>query len=1081
MNASALLKALLLSFIAAVLAACGGSSSTGNDGGFTPPAITVTATAQSQSVVSGSTTDITVRVREGNGAAIRDGTVVNATVSPPANGTITAVDGQGAETAQGSTSGGVANFRFRGAGPGGAATVTFSVPDPNAPARTVTATVSITVTPAPDTSLRVIVEPQASVVAPQGVADVIVRVRRANGSPVADGTTVNGIVAPASAGSVLGLPAGAAPSATTSGGIANFRFLAGNLPATAQLTFSVTDAEQGNAVVTGTANITVAGVDQNRLRLQATTTTLPINAFNVAPFFGSPFMAEVTVTVRTASGQAVNAADGIQVSVNPVGNTGGFTTLNDPSTTEDEFLVRLGQGSVDVVAGQATLFMHSLNFSGTTTLTVTTTDPETNQVIVATLPFTIVSSISTLPASVSVNPLTTALYVQGSGGNSSAQVQVAVNDAIGQPVPNPTAGNNAFNNIRVELVGDAATGGARVAGINAQGQNVQGAQINLRTTSGIGGVQLVSGNNVGSALLRVTADRADNNVDNGISDPVVGQRSVFVSDGVLFDLEIAQPIVNALLVNPVDPTTTPSQGTTVPVSPDGTYSLTIGVIATDRLGNPVLPGTAINFGLIDEPQASGAGDFLIAGLDGNPEEAGRSFTAPTGAFTTAGGGVGPGDAVVLLTEEDPANRDLEGARVVQSVNGPTSLTVTRNFNRNDVTGSIFNAGNVIPYVIGRAADGNISANATTNALGVARTTLNYPVSRIGKTAVIWAQGDGAIVAGQARTVADVELVRFAGVAPATLSVSPSVIPGNTPTPVAACVLDALFVPIEGVQISFGFAGLNGGQGDVDGRPSAGSFASLTGRDGCAIGNVTTTGIIASGGTLVVSAVGQSATVQIQVGSLILSANPSAFFGSGGTTTLRLVDASGRPVPGVQLRGTCTGGGGAVISTQPTTGENGVTDANGEARWDIFADNLSRAGGAGSGSCVYTTATGSPSTTVTLQGVDLCTIPISPRPPECSTTPVSLTLILDGARTGVVTTDPAIIACTKGGVATQTCTGSFQQGSVVALFARGEDGAGDDPVFSQECELISINPDPNISAATGRALMAANRTCRVTFN
>lgn len=1080
MNASAFLKVLLLSALAALLAACGGSSSTGNDGGFTPPAISVTATAQSLTVASGNSTDISVRVSEGNGAPIRDGTVVNANVTPPTNGTVAAINALGAEVAQGSTTGGIANFRFRGAGTGGTATVTFSVPDPNAPARNVTATVTITVTPA-STSGRVIVEPQQSVVPTQGVTDVVVRVRRSNGTPVADGTTVNGIVAPASAGSVVGLPGGTTASATTSGGIANFRFLAGNQPATAQLTFSVTDAEQGNAVITGTASITVAGVDQNRLRLQATTTTLPINAFNVDPFVGSPFMAEVTITVRTASGQAVNAPNGIQVSVNPVGNTGGFTTLDRAGTTENEFLIRLGQGPVDVVAGQATIFLHSLNFSGTTTLTVTTTDPETNQVIVATLPFTIVSSISTLPATVSVFPVTSPLYVQGSGGNTSAQVQIVVQDGIGQPVPNPTAGNNAFNNIRVEIIGDAATGGARLAGINAQGQNVQGTQINLRTTSGIGGVQLISGNNVGSALLRVTADRADNNVDNGISDPVVGQRSIFVSDGVLFDLEITQPIVNALLVNPVDPTVAPEPGTTVPVSPDGTYSLTIGVIATDRLGNPVLPGTTINFGLIDEPQASGSGDFLIAGLDGNPEEAGRSFTAPGGAFTTAGGGVGPGDAVVLFTEEDPANRDLEGARVVQSVNGPTSLTVTRNFNRNDVTGSIFNAGNVIPYVIGRAADGNITANATTNELGVARTTMNYPVSRLGKVAVIWAQGDGAIVGSQARTVADAEFVRFAGVAPATLSVSPTTIPGNTTTTVVACVRDALFVPIEGVQIGFGFTGLNGGQGSVDGRPTSGTFANLTGRDGCTVGSVSTTGIVDSGGSLVVSGVGQSASVEIEVGSLILLANPSSFFGSGGTTTLRLVDAAGRPVPGVQLVGTCTGTGGAVISTQPTTGQNGVTDANGEARWDIFAENLSRAGGAGSGSCIYTTAAGTPTATVTLQGVDLCTIPISPRPPECNTTPVTLTLILDGARTGVVTSDPAIISCTKGGVATQTCSGNFQQGSVVALFARGEDGAGADPVFSQECELIASNPDPNISASTGRALMAANRTCRVTFN
>ncbi len=1088
MNASALLKVLLLSVLATLLAACGGSSSTGNDGGFTPPAITVTATAQTQTVASGNTTDITVRVSEGNGAPIRDGTAVNANVAPAANGTITAINAQGAEVAQGSTSGGVANFRFRAAGPGGTATVTFSVPDPNAPARNVTATVTITVTAPPDTSLRVTVEPQATVVATQGVTDVIVRVRRANGTPVADGTTVNGIVAPASAGTVVGLPDGTGPSATTSGGIANFRFLAGNQPATAQLTFSVTDVDQGNAVITGTANITVAGVDQNRLRLQATTTTLPINAFNVDPFVGSPFMAEVTVTVRTASGQAVNAPNGIQVSVNPVGSTGGFSTLDRAGTPDNEFLIRLGQGPVDVVAGQATIFLHSLNFSGTTTLTVTTTDPETNQVLVATLPFTIVSSITTQPASVTVNPVTSALYVQGSGGNTSAQVQIVVQDAIGQPVPNPTAGNNAFNNIRVEIVGDAATSGARLAGINAQGQNVQGTTINLRTTSGIGGVQLISGNDVGAVLLRVTADRADNNVDNGISDPVVGQRSVFISDGVLFDLEITQPFVSALLVNPVDPTVTVGPGTTVPPNPDGTYSLTIGVIATDRLGNPVLPGTSINFGLIDEPQATGAGDFLIAGLDGNPEEAGRGFTAPTGAFTTAGGGVGPGDAVVLLTEDDPANRDLEGARVVQSVNGPTSLTVERRFNRNDVTGSIFNAGNAIQYVIGRAADGNITANATTNELGVARTTLNYPVSRVGKFALIWAQGDGSITGDQTRTVADAEFVRFAGVAPATLTASPNIIPGNTTTQVTICATDALSVPIEGVQVAFGFTGLDGGQGSVDGQPTSGVVANLTGNNGCTVANVNTTGITGSGGNVVFSGVGQSATVQIQVGTLILTASPPSFLGGGGVTTLRLVDGGGNPVPGVQLTGTCTGSNGAIISTEPANGTNGVTDANGEAPFAIFETDLNQIGDFGTGACTYRTPSGTPTVTVNLTGIDLCTRQTSPPTPGCpGVNNFSLAIAMSGASGGSVESLPQGILCTypAGGPQVGNCQSSFLSGIQVTVRADATNGAAT-PVFTGECVTVMSSTDPDgagplVASAAAQVVMSGNRVCNVRFD
>jgi len=976
MKAKASLKYLLLLIAAAMLSACGGSSSD-SDGGFTPQGIRVTATPQSVSVASGTTTDITVRVTESGGAAIREGTVVSAAVSPAANGTVVSVDGAG--TLGGSqigTVGGNANFRFRGTGAGGPATVTFSVVDPNAPARTETAVVNLTVTP--------------------------------------------------------------------------------------------------------------PGPD-NRLILQATTTTLPINAFNVQPFVGSPFMAEVTVTVRSSSGQLQNTPDGIQVSVNPVGSTGGFSTLDDGSTTVNEFTQRLGQGPVDVVAGKATIFVHSFNLTGTTTLTVTTRDPDTQQTVSATLIFNIVSSISNLPARVVINPPLSPIYVQGSGGNTSTQIELLVLDGIGQPVPNPVAGNNAFNNVRVELVGDAASGGARVSGVNAQGQNVQGTSISLRTLAGVSGVLLTSGTQIGSAQIRVTSDRADNNVDNGISDPVSELRTVFVSDGVLFDLEITQPFVNAIIVNPVDPSVMVTPGTTtIPPSPDGTYSITVGVIATDRLGNPVLPGTAINFGLIDEPQATGAGDFLIAGTDGNPQENGLLFTAPTGRFTTAGGGAGPGDAVVILSENDPANRDLEGARVIQTVNGPGSLTVQRRFNRNDVTGSTVDAGNALQYVIGRAADGNISANAVTNELGVARTTLNYPVSRIGKFALVWAQGNGAIVAGQARTVADAEFLRFAGVAPATLLISPSVIPGNTTQSVRICVRDALNAPIQSVQVGFAFEALTTGQGRVDGQAGPGNVAALTGRDGCTTATVVTSGVSASGGMVRFSAVGQSGTVTIEIGTLILTANPPSLLGGSGVITLRLVDGSGNPIGGVQLSGTCTSMGGATISTEPPQGNNGVTNANGEALFSIIATNLNQPLTPGSGSCVYRVPSGTPSVTVPVQGVDTCLTPTSPPDGRCPNSTFTLSLTLTGNRGGAISLPSGITCSHPGGAGNTQCAAPFQRGIQVLVRADTVNtNSAPTPVFTGECTVQTAPGDPDLggplpATATGQTVMSGNRSCAINF-
>ncbi|MFA5683387.1 MAG: hypothetical protein WCZ65_03440 [Lysobacteraceae bacterium] len=1100
MKASAHLKFLFLLVASSLLAACGGGGSSDSDSGFTPPGLRVSATPTSLTVQSGSSADITVRVTQSSGAPIADGTVVNASVSPASNGTIVGVSGSG-ETGgpQTSTVGGNANFRFQAAGPGGSATVTFSVPDPNAGNRMITATVSVNVTPAPqqpDTTLRVVVEPQLTVVPVQGVMDIVVRVRRPDGTPAPDGTIVNGIASPASAGSVVGLPGGDSSSAATVGGIANFRFLAGNAPRSAELTFSVTD-EQNDKVVTGSATVQVAGVDESRLKLEATTRTLPINAFNVAPFYGSPFMSEVTVTVNTASGQPVNQPDGIQVSINPVGNTGGFTTLDDPETEcEDddlpeecnEFFIRLGQGPVDVVAGKATLFVHSLNFSGTTTLTVTTQDPETGQSIAATMVFNIVSSISTLPSSVIVSPIVEPLYAQGSGGNTSAQVQIVVLDGIGQTVPNPEAGNNSFNNIRVELVGEAATAGARVSGINAQGENVQGTQIALRTVNGIGGALITSGSQTGSAIIRVTADRADNNVDNGISDPVSAQRSVFVSDGVLFDLEITQPTTNALLVNPVDGGVS-SNDPSVPPNPDGTYSVTVSAIATDRLGNPVLPGSTINFGLIDGPQASGLGDFRVRGNTGNPQEGGTTFTDPNGSFTSAG--VGPGDVLAILSEDDPQNRDLEGIRVIQSVQNAGSLTVQRRFNRNDLSGSIYDAGNALDYVIGRAEDGNIQASAVTNAFGVARTLMTYPVSKLGKVALIWAQGDGAIVNGQPRTVSDVEYTRFPGVAPGFTTASPTAIPANTTVNVTVCVADTLGAPLYGIPVSFAFQNMDGGQGSVDGVPVSGQVGNLTDASGCTVAAVTSIGLSSvTGGdnppTVVFSAIGEPVAVELQVGNLILIASPPSFIGGGGITVLRLVDTGGLRVPGAQITGTCVGQNGAFLTTEPASPSEGVTDANGEAPFVIQEIELNQINGFGTGICTYFAQGGTsnppieartPSVDVFLRGVDLCDRLVSPPIPGC-TDRETLTVNITGIGEGTVVSTPQGIACTYAGAAIP-CEADFAPGADVQLLVTAS--AGSQVLgFSGECVLSGGSPTPPAAQITLTTNMSDDKVCSVEF-
>ena len=142
-----LFKSASLMFLAAMVTACGGGGGSGNDSGFNPPGMRATATAQSTSVPAGSSTDISVRITEANGAAVRDGVAVTASVSPSSVGSVFGLTSGGGinNTNATTTAGGNANFRFVGENPG-TATVSFTAQDPQTAGRTVTTSITITVT-----------------------------------------------------------------------------------------------------------------------------------------------------------------------------------------------------------------------------------------------------------------------------------------------------------------------------------------------------------------------------------------------------------------------------------------------------------------------------------------------------------------------------------------------------------------------------------------------------------------------------------------------------------------------------------------------------------------------------------------------------------------------------------------------------------------------------------------------------------------------------------------------------------------------------------------------------------------------
>lgn len=729
--------------------------------------------------------------------------------------------------------------------------------------------------------------------------------------------------------------------------------------------------------------------------ISATTTQLPLNPSDVLPYSGSPFMSEVRIEWRRPNGD-LQLGQKVSVTIAPV-QVAAFSTLDDPSTAfsptpqdptkGNEFLTLLGSGPVDASNGVATVFVTSGNVAGKATLTISGKAPDSNTVITKSIEFTVTAGTPALPAVLNMDASPTGVYLANSGGNSASALSIQVLDGNNQNVPDPVSGNSAANNVQLEVVG--TTGSGTLTTVGAGGGSQTAALVKTSTLRGVASATYTAGTLQGPMQIRATADAADNNVDNGITTPVTAIKTVVVSDGKLYSLTITSPNINAILENTVSGELA-TDNTEIPPDPDATYSLTVSALANDRQGNPVIPGTPIRFGVIDEPVGAFdagvyANRFLHSGTDGNPVEGGNIFTSLSADFIRANGnGLGPGDALLLFGKSVDGNSDLESAVTVQAVNSDTSLTVTPVFNLNDTTGVSVNNGPVLPYLAGRAMHGNITAQATTNDIGVAHVTLNYTTRYLGHIAAIWAQGDGINpLNNQSRRVTDVDTLLYPGIAPATLTASPNPIYGNTTQQVEVCLTDARLAPITGIRIGFQL-NLQAGTGSVDGNGISGTLDNVTGLDGCATATVVTSGLPASGTT------GNSGSVSFTVGGLTpavvdIVVNIGALQVSPSFFTIPCVTDATHPSWTVPVAVVARDQFGNLLANQPVSGTcsgatlnpaSGVTDSNG-----TFFTNVSGANPATSnvtGSCTFTATGTTRSVTVNFSSSNGA----SPPPPLC---------------------------------------------------------------------------------------------------
>ena len=829
-----------------------------------------------------------------------------------------------------------------------------------------------------------------------------VSVKNPGGTNAPDGTSVTASLTPTTIGTVSGASAsGASATNTVTGGTTTFLFNSSNQSGTAHITIT---ASKSSASIN--VNVTAGSTQDPRLQLVATSNSLPLNTLPYDPankicpaiFLGSPYVSEVTVTWRHSNGQLVTGTTSVNASVAPT-SVIGFSILNgtgsggsstNPCT--DNFHTLLGSGPVQVTGGVGTIYIVSGAVAGTGTLSVTAIDPDSGQTISSELQITVAGGASGLPASVTAAS-TGGAYVKTSGG-ISALVNATVADGNG----NVVADTNGYDNVQFSIAGPAGSD-AQLSAINAAGQTVTGSTVATDTHNGIASVTFLPGNQQGPVQVMATADRADGNVDNGIQDAVSSTATVVVSDGKLFKLTLQLPDGDAIAAG--------ATSSSVVEDPTGSrnYVLTISAKGVDRQGNAVLPGTQIGFGAIDSPQsptavASLQNWFQISGSKGDPQEAGYQFTATDGHFTTAGGGAGPGDTLLVIgkaSQGAPAgNDDLESSSKITSVNSATSLNVGTVFNRNDGTGTIVNSGPVLPYIVGRGEFGSVlspaytDANSSTTLTGVATTTLAYPANAIGKAVALWAQGTGTdIISGTTDVVADVATFVYPGSSVgAIMTASPDPLPGNTTVNVTVCYYDGNNNPIPNFDISFAFNFSGVGSGTADGISTSGKLAHLTGANGCVTVPVTTASLPATTGTtagptitfsagpLNSTSTGGGSPVSVEVPFVVNAAQlqvtcPKSTTAGVYNVGLTLLDSSGAGMPGQAITATCTPA--TLSSSTPAP-----TDANGNTS-AVITDTSNPAVG---GTCIFQ-STSFPtlvaSVTIGSTGTSSCSGGFSPPP------------------------------------------------------------------------------------------------------
>lgn len=262
------------------------------------------------------------------------------------------------------------------------------------------------------------------------------------------------------------------------------------------------------------------------IKVTAAKTQLPINLTNEQASIGAYARFTTTVYVEAREGNAPiqGGEDVFGCAVVQGLDSGALYYLDGDDEHEDDNGNPLAYRSItlDSNSGSASFHFHSGTQAGTARIICSVTNPSDNQVSSASTDI-VVGAMTGLPASV-IGTAQAPGYLGSKENSANIRNNVAISalvmDDANQPAPAPLAAN-----VQISIRPFGASSGARLISGNQSGSVLQ-----VKTIGGEAQFSLSSGPNSGVILMEMVADRSDNNVSNGIQDPIMQLLAVTVVD-----------------------------------------------------------------------------------------------------------------------------------------------------------------------------------------------------------------------------------------------------------------------------------------------------------------------------------------------------------------------------------------------------------------------------------------------------------------------------------------------------------------------------------------------------------------------